>query len=60
MASKKPSGRDVHESERHTAKLQIRMPPELAERARALAAELEITLADVVLAGVEALARGKR
>lgn len=45
----------VPEDARHTVRLLVRCPPELAERVRAVTAARKITLADVLAAGVEAL-----
>lgn len=58
MAAKKRAwkrGRDIPDAQRHTVKVQIRATPELAGRARKVARERALTLADVLDAGCDRL-----
>lgn len=52
----KPSGRNVSSAERHTVKLEIRCPPELASSVRELCAARGLTMAQVLAAGLADLA----
>lgn len=52
----KVSGPNIKESDRNTVVVKIRCAPELAAKARALCAAKGLTLAEVLTAGLAALA----
>ena len=52
----KQSGPNIPKSQRHTVPLQVRCAPELAAQARALCAARGVTLAQILKAGLDALA----
>lgn len=48
MAAKKKPGRNIHETERHTIQVKLRLPPDVAERLDELAERRGLTRAGAV------------
>jgi hypothetical protein len=48
MATKKKPGKNIHESQRHTVQIKLRVPPDVAERLDELAEEWGVTRSGAV------------